>query len=328
MLSVLLMILKVLAIIILSLLCLVIFLLCLILFVPIKYNIYGDYHEKLDVKIRVSWFLRLISFKAEYNDEFKYRLRILVFNILKSDSPSKDAIKKTTTKKEKNVFDDDLEDDFEEKEDKEDDFLTANSEGIEDIKDDENLEDISEQINQADKENVESKDKQNDSKKNTKKAIKKESLFEKIRRAYRNLRDKIGKLLKGIKKTYNDIKTKKEDISSKINKVKDMIEDEENKAFVHFIFLRVKEVFRAIKPRKYSIKLHIGFEDPATTGQVLMFIAPFCGLTGLLMDIDAEFDRDVKEADIKLKGHVRLISILVIAIKLLLNKKFRELVFK
>ena len=313
MLSVLLMILKVLGIIILSLLCLVIFLLCLILFVPIKYNIYGAYHEKLDVKIRVSWLLRLISFKAEYNDDFKYRLRILVFNVLKSDSPSKDAIKKTTTKKEKNVFEDDFEE-KEDKEDKEDDFLTANSEGVEDIKD-ENVKDNKDVVEPDDVEDISEQ-------------IKKESVFEKIRHAYRNLRDKIGKLLKEIKKTYNDIKTKKEDISSKINKVKDMIEDEENKAFVHFIFLRVKEVFRAIKPRKYSIKLHIGFEDPATTGQVLMFIAPFCGLTGLLMDIDAEFDRDVKEADIKLKGHVRLISILVIAIKLLLNKKFRELVFK
>lgn len=311
MLSVLLMILKVLAIIILSLICLVIFLLCLILFVPIKYNIYGDYHEKLDVKIRVSWLLRLISFKAEYNDDFRYKLRILVFNVLKSDSPSKDAIKKTTTKKEKNVFDDDFEDNLEEKEDN---FLTANSEGIEDVED-ENVKDNKDVVEPDDVEDISVQ-------------IKKESFFEKIRHAYRNLRDKIGKLLKGIKKTYNDIKTKKEDISSKINRVKDIIEDEENKAFVHFIFLRVKEVFRAIKPRKYSIKLHIGFEDPATTGQVLMFIAPFCGLTGLLMDIDAEFDRDVKEADIKLKGHVRLISILVIAIKLLLNKKFRELVFK
>lgn len=115
-------------------------------------------------------------------------------------------------------------------------------------------------------------------------------------------------------------------ICEKASSLRETVEDEENQKAVRLLLSRVKYLLHHLRFRKFEGRLAFGFEDPATVGRMLAVLSLFYPLYGECFTITPVFDHTLFEGEIALKGHVRLIHILIAAIQLMMNKKIRGLV--
>lgn len=115
-------------------------------------------------------------------------------------------------------------------------------------------------------------------------------------------------------------------ICEKASSLRDTVGDEENQKAVRLLLSRVKYLLHHLRFRKFEGRLAFGFEDPATVGRMLAVLSLFYPLYGERFTITPVFDHTLFEGEIKLKGHVRLIHILIAGIQLMMNKKIRGLV--
>ena len=115
-------------------------------------------------------------------------------------------------------------------------------------------------------------------------------------------------------------------ICEKASSLREAVEDEENQKAVRLLLSRVKYLLHHLRFRKFEGRLAFGFEDPATVGRMLAVLSLFYPLYGERFTITPVFDHTLFEGEIKLKGHVRLIHILIAGIQLMMNKKIRGLV--
>ncbi len=364
MLGVCLLILKIIGIVLLALLLLLLLVLGLVLFVPVRYKIYASYYNELKFSASLTWLLRLLRINAKFEKEFSYEGKIAFFKFLESSkeeesqgeddkAPSKtNMVSSSKDKKEKNVFDDDFKDEELENVNKSEKVKKTETSNI-DIK----TEHFDEFYNEEFKEgelgagpDLDESKKEDDKELNTNESdfeeedLEEETIEEeldkdleyllnkgligKIRRILVITVRKLKRILSLIADSLRKVKGAKEKLFKKINHIKELVTDEENKAFLAFIIQRLKELLKLLKPNKYKIDLHFGFEDPSTTGKILMYLSVLYGLTGLDMKINPDFEEEVKEGEILLKGSFQLIFLVIIVVKLFLNKKFKELVFK
>lgn len=115
-------------------------------------------------------------------------------------------------------------------------------------------------------------------------------------------------------------------ICEKASSLRETVEDEENQKAVRLLLSRVKYLLHHFRFRKFEGRLAFGFEDPATVGRMLAVLSLFYPLYGECFTITPAFDHTLFEGEITLKGHVRLIHILIAGIQLMMNKKIRGLV--
>ena len=115
-------------------------------------------------------------------------------------------------------------------------------------------------------------------------------------------------------------------ICEKASSLRETVEDEENQEAVRLLISRVKYLLHHFRFRKFEGRLAFGFEDPATVGRMLAVLSLFYPLYGECFTITPVFDHTLFEGEIALKGHVRLIHILIAGIQLMMNKKIRGLV--
>lgn len=115
-------------------------------------------------------------------------------------------------------------------------------------------------------------------------------------------------------------------ICEKASSFRETVEDEENQKAVRLLISRVKYLLHHLRFRKFEGQLAFGFEDPATVGRMLAVLSLFYPLYGECFTITPVFDHTLFEGEIALKGHVRLIHILIAGIQLMMNKKIRGLV--
>ncbi len=115
-------------------------------------------------------------------------------------------------------------------------------------------------------------------------------------------------------------------ICEKASSLRETMEDEENQKAVRLLISRVKYLLHHLRFRRFEGRLAFGFEDPATVGRMLAVLSLFYPLYGECFTITPVFDHTLFEGEIALKGHVRLIHILIVGIQLMMNKKIRGLV--
>lgn len=115
-------------------------------------------------------------------------------------------------------------------------------------------------------------------------------------------------------------------ICEKASSLRETVEDEENQKAVRLLLSRVKYLLHHLRFRKFEGQLAFGFEDPATVGRMLAVLSLFYPLYGECFTITPVFYHTLFEGEIALKGHVRLIHILIAGIQLMMNKKIRGLV--
>lgn len=115
-------------------------------------------------------------------------------------------------------------------------------------------------------------------------------------------------------------------ICEKLSSLRAAVEDEENQKAFRLLISRVKYLLHHLRFRRFEGRLRFGFDDPAMMGWILGVLSLFYPLYGESFTITPVFDHTLFEGEIALKGHVRLIHILIAAIQLMMNKKIRGLV--
>ena len=115
-------------------------------------------------------------------------------------------------------------------------------------------------------------------------------------------------------------------ICEKASSLREAVEDEENQKAFRLLISRGKYLLHHLRFRKFEGRLKFGFDDPAMMGRILGVLSLFYPLYGESFTLTPVFDHAVFEGEIALKGHVRLIHILIAAIQLMMNKKIRGLV--
>ena len=127
-------------------------------------------------------------------------------------------------------------------------------------------------------------------------------------------------------KKFRRILDKIKEVSQKTAEIKAAVTDEENRAAVKLIIKNLKYLLRHYRFRSLNGNLSYGSEDPSSVGTVMMYLGMLYPLYGENFTIEPVFDRSVLTGDMRFKGRIRLIHLLVALIELMLNKKIRQFV--
>lgn len=151
-------------------------------------------------------------------------------------------------------------------------------------------------------------------------------IIARLKKRIYSLTDKVKSIIKKTKRKIRAVIRSKDKLKKKIDDIKMIINDEANKEMVCLLYSQLKALFKEIMPVKYKINIHYGCDDPYRTGQLLMYISVFYGLSGINMNITPDFNEKILEGDIYIKGRVRIYKLLMIVFRVYRNKRFRELV--
>ena len=348
-----------------SLLGILILLVLMVLFVPVRYNISADYHSRLTANIKISWLLNVLRLKASYANDLSVKAYAMFFKIFDNNSDkekkqknkegdkciddmyvadssqetagqyaagrqnetsgagnSQDtAVQVEALEAEKAVAD---------KKIVADEALEKTDEKASRSSSKERLEEIHKKADI--KQHIESRsnNQHNEDDKHNRQSVsqphKKKDLIGRLKAALNSVKDKLISIKSKFKKLLKAIVDKKRSAWQKINDLKVIINDEENKELVRLIKKELKELIREITPVKYDVNVRYGCEEPYMTGRILGVIAVIYGITGVQFNITPEFEQKVLEVDIYMKGRVRIYRLLLIALRIYKNNRFRKLV--
>lgn len=297
MLSVLLLILKIIGITIAVILGLLLLLVLIVLFVAVKYKgIAVKQGDDIRAGFKVTWLFHIVSVKVTFEDkELRYFVKIFGIQIM----PKKEKVKdKSPDNAQNKVVEEQMpveqKPDEQTSDEQKPDEHTSDEQSIDEKQSDEKSNDENPPENPDDS---------------------KKSVFRKIIDKIKNIKYTIKSIYDKIKNILENIKFYKRVLTSEL---------------AHTCYAKVKKVlFKLLKhiaPRKLRGNLFIGFEDPATTGQILGYICMFYPIYGNNLNVRADFENKVLDADLKFKGRIRLYVLLVGALRLWRDKNIKKLI--
>lgn len=283
-------ILKIIGIVLVVLLCILLVLILLVLFYPVKYRIFGtevyDKENKSDIHIRLSWIFHLIGVNVDIDPELTAGLRILFVK--------KNLMKDSDTSNDDENDRNDNADDGSSYDSGANDNESAQKVVKKDVKDTENNSSDNKDIydnNISDNEDSYDSDDTSEEDTDTERDIKKE---------------KIKRLTAKIKKILKDDSCKEA-----LNKIKN----------------ELINLLKAIMPYKLYLKAEFSAGSPDKTGMVLGILAMFPIGYKNKWKIRPDFEREeiYIDSEFDIKGHIFLYKILIIAIRVLVDKNCRKL---
>ena len=283
-------ILKIIGIVLVVLVCILLVLILLVLFYPVKYRIFGtevyDKENKSDIHIRLSWIFHLIGVNVDIDPELTAGLRILFVK--------KNLMKDSDTSNDDENDRNDNADDGSSYDSGANDNESAQKVVKKDVIETENNSSDNKDIydnNISDNEDSYDSDDTSEEESDTEREIKKEKI--------KRLTAKIKKILKddSCKEALNKIKTE------------------------------LINLLKAIMPYKLYLKAEFSAGSPDKTGMVLGILAMFPIGYKNKWKIRPDFEREeiYIDSEFDIKGHIFLYKILVIAIRVLVDKNCRKL---
>ncbi|MDE7266726.1 MAG: hypothetical protein K2N89_04595 [Lachnospiraceae bacterium] len=297
MVSIILTILKIIGISLLIILGIVILLILLVLFVPVRYKAGGSYAEgKADVSGKVRWLLGIVSLKIRFQNGQLFHIKakvlfITIFdNLKKGKKPKKERKRKRTSdeKPQLQAASSDEEEHVAEKSIPEDTL-------VEEVAVDKNFEQAAASETERTEDEVE-KDKTDDE------TAGKITIFQKIKAFFA----KLVEVLENIKFTFRRIYDIMVKVRDNIKYYWELLQEESTKEAFGLCSKRLLKIIKNISPRKYEVKLHLGFEDPAVMGNVLAVWGMLYPFHMGKVDIEPEFDQKVMEGSFRLKGKMSI----------------------
>ena len=322
MLDILLLVLKIAGIIFASILGILIVLILIILFIPIRYRIRA---EKIDagisdagININISYFLHLISIWLIYDKGVITRFKVLGIDLIKL----KNRNKKVKTSKKKENIDDKSEPIYNSEIANE-----TNSGADYDIDWNEEepvfnstIEDENDSCT-AELKKTEVKIEENDDDS--------DFLTDKISRFVSTIKNCYDKIVNFINSSIRDVSVIQKKLSNKLasfNKKKNILFDVYNQEAIVDILNEVKYILRKLMPKKIKGFVEFGFDDPATTGQILAILGILYPVLPQKVEIIPDMDCSVFNARLDIKGSFCIISAVIAAWKLFFNKKVKRFV--
>lgn len=283
-------ILKIIGIVLVVLLCILLVFILLVLFYPVKYRIFGtevyDKENKSDIHIRLSWIFHLIGVNVDIDPELTAGLRILFVK--------KNLMKDSDTSNDRSDNDGDG---------GSCDSDSCNSDSIEA----ENIKNISE----------------TDIKNTDNIAVAEEKINANATKAEKSVSEDEDT---NATNAYSDNKGK-EKIKRLTGKIKKILKDDSCKEALNKIKTELINLFKAIMPYKLYLKAEFSAGSPDKTGMVLGILAMFPIGYRNKWKIRPDFEREEIYIDsgFDIKGHIFLYKILVIAIRVFVDKNCRKL---
>lgn len=295
MLHVILFILKLLGILILILLGLIILAALLVLFVPVRYRGEGSYFEKVKGNMKISWLLHILSVTVRYDEEVVISVRLFGFRIMrpkKMDEELKEA----------------------------EEIMVQAME----VKEPEPIKEAR-QLGQDVKKTVQGEPlprqpilKEIDQTEQTEHISWLQSFYNKIKNKLIHILQKIKYLYRKFCDTLKNMKEKKDEIQA-------FLSNSENQKTAKLLYRQAKRLIRHIFPVKGHGNVTFGFEDPALTGQALMAASVLYPFIHKYWNLYPVFDESVFTAEGTFRGRIRLGTVLIIGLRMLLDKNFRVL---
>lgn len=296
--TVVLLILKIIGIILAALLEIVVLGILLVLFCPFRYRIWGSYHEKPDISIRVAWLMCIFQFRIDITDTQQMYLRILGFrkNLSREEEETNESEESSGLEEESETTNT-VENAFDKKRietNRSDAATVEENSGEEEFR---NKEDP--------KDSIETKS-TDVSRKTPEKKI---SISQKVKRIW----EKIKRALFNIKET--------------TVKIKKLYMDPRNKLAFTKLKQSVAKFFRVLHPKKFQLKLKFSTGSPDTTGQLLGVIAmfPIGYRNGWNIVPDFTADAFYADAEFDVRGRVLGISLIKLACSIILDKNCKRL---
>lgn len=301
-------ILKIIGIVLVVLLCILLVLILLVLFYPVKYRILGtevyDKENKSDIHIRLSWIFHLIGVNVDIDPELTAGLRILFVkkNLMKDSDTSND-------RSDNNGDDGSCDSD------------SCDSDSIEA----ENIKNISEtDIKNTD--NIAVAEKSVSENEYTNAANAYSNNIETENKSSDN-NDSFDSNDTSEEESDTERENKKEKIKRLTAKIKKILKDDSCKAALNKIKTELINLLKAIMPYKLYLKAEFSAGSPDKTGMVLGILAMFPIGYRNKWKIRPDFEREeiYIDSEFDIKGHIFLYKILVIAIRVLVDKNCRKL---
>ena len=334
-LHILLFLLKLIGIILLVILGLIVLILAIVLFTPIRYRIGASKYQTIQAEGKVTWLFRLIEmmFKLDTGAEEGKRLhlsfRIAWFKLYDNQKPKEQRIKQKKTRKTKS-------------EQGTAKVRTSQSGQAEQTVQPVKSEQAEIKTRTSVTEQAEAKTQPVKIKDETKPLIEgpQESVFEKMMRLVKGFVGKILSLIRGIFSIIFSILRIPSKIMDGLEKLENLFARirEKKEAFLKFYYeeqnhrwftafwQRLKKLLLKILPKADRLYLHFGFDDPATTGQVLGGLSILYPVCGEKMALCPEFGEEILEGEAKFHGAIRPVVLVIFAVKSFLNKQFFSIV--
>ncbi len=306
MIQILLLILKIIGITILAVLGLVLLVLALVLFVPVFYRV-RIIHNPQQTKVtgKVSFLWPAVTAVVQYLKKLSYKVKIFGIPVLNSEKPKKEKTKKekkqkAKKKKRSSGLKQDAQDEL---------FAPLENPGSLPTVEPEEVKPV-ETVSAEDN----AKEKENDSGQIPEKE-RKPGFFAKIKSKIQKTRETISKTVSKIKKLVHQ----KDEALRILGKP-------ETKQAISFAWGKLKRLLKHILPRKIKGYVAYGADNPATTGQVLGILSVLYARTGQVLEIRPNFVEKQLECDVLIKGRIQLFTLVLIAVKVVLNKELRQVI--
>ena len=131
-----------------------------------------------------------------------------------------------------------------------------------------------------------------------------------------------------IKELFRTVADAVRNIRTEIDFYKNLWDKPQGKKSVEHLWREICYLLKKGKPTKIRGKLLFGTGDPATTGQALGVLGAVYGFLPEDLFITPDFENEVYEGTINVKGRLRLIHLLIVAVRLLIDRDFRYVVKK
>lgn len=296
--TVVLLILKIIGIILAALLGTVVLGILLVLFCPFRYRIWGSYHEKPDISIRVAWLMCIFQFRMDITDTQQMYLRILGFrkNLSREEEETNESEESSGLEEESETTNT-VENAFDKKR------IETNRSDAATVEENSGEEEFRNKEDPKDSIETKSTDL---SRKTPEKKI---SISQKVKRLW----EKIKRALFNIKET--------------AVKIKKLYMDPRNKLAFTKLKQSVAKFVRVLHPKKFQLKLKFSTGSPDTTGQLLGVIAmfPIGYRNGWNIVPDFTTDAFYADAEFDVRGRVLGISLIKLACSIILDKNCKRL---
>jgi hypothetical protein len=153
----------------------------------------------------------------------------------------------------------------------------------------------------------------------------KASLFKRIYIKIKVVKDKVVASIRNFIERIKIIFESIHNIKSKLDLILDFIRKEANKEGFKITFASIKKIVKHILPKEFKSKIRFGTGDPCSTGQALGALGMLYSIYGDNIQITPDFENKVLEGKHYARGRIRLITIIIIVIKLILDKRFKQL---
>lgn len=312
MLHIILEILKWIGIVLLTVLSLVILILLSVLFIPIRYKVKGQYEDEPDAAVTVSWFFHLIHLKIRFRKKLAWQVRI--FGILFMGSEKSRKIRKPKSSKDRSDAEVHKKD-MQPTEQSEEPGFQAETElsKCAEILGAPNQPQTPKQpqIPITPESDAEVTQPRKNRIKNFFSFISK--IWSKIIHAMRNIRYTMKKICDKIKQVHDHIAYYHE-----------VITGEEGQAVIRLIKTELGKLLLHIAPKKCRINVSFGFDDPATTGQIMAILGMIYPIWSYDISIHPDFENTLIKGNVYIRGRIRLFTLIRIAWKVYFNKNLKK----